>query len=78
MPNQVIVQQKLALLDNILAYFEKRGFSKNEAADIVGGRKRLMMLIEMGEVDVRTNEKIPHGKWQCRGESVLRHLKRLP
>lgn len=75
MENSVIVDQKLRLLENILSYFDRRGFSRNEAAAIVGGRKKLMLLIELGEVEVDTSCR---GKWQCRGEQVLRHMKRLP
>ena len=52
-----------------------RGFSRNEAARIVGGRRKLELLIERGDVEVDTSCR---GKWQCRGEQVLRHMKRLP
>ena len=67
-----VKEQRLVLLDNILSYFDVRGFSKNEAAKIVGGRRKLMLLIESGEIEV---EMSCRGKWQCRGEQVLRHLK---
>lgn len=75
MENSVIVDQKLRLLDNILRFFDRRGFSRNEAARIVGGRRKLELLIERGDVEVDTSCR---GKWQCRGEQVLRHMKRLP
>ena len=67
-----MTEQKLALLENILSYFNGRGFSRNEAAAIVGGRRKLMLLIERGEVEVDAQTR---GKWQCRGEQVLRHIK---
>lgn len=68
-----MTEQKLLLLDNILRFFDRRGFSRNEAAKIVGGRRKLELLIERGDVEVDTSRR---GKWQCRG--VLKHMKRLP
>ena len=67
-----MTEQKLLLLENILGYFDERGFSRNEAAAIVGGRRKLMMLIEQGEIEV---DACNRGKWQCRGRQVLRHMK---
>jgi hypothetical protein len=75
MENCLMTEQKLLLLDNILRFFDMRGFSRNEAAKIVGGRRKLELLIERGDVEVDTTCR---GKWQCRGEQVLRHMKRLP
>lgn len=74
MENAIVNEQKLLLLENILSYFDRRGFSRNEAAAMVGGRRKLMLLIERGEIEVVVNN--PRGKWQCRGEQVLRHLKK--
>ena len=69
------VNPKERMLDNILLYFSDRFFSQSEAARIVGGMKKLMRLIERGEIDADKPTCSQNGKWRCRADQVLRHCR---
>lgn len=70
-----VVNPKERMLDNILLYFSGRFFSQSEAARIVGGMKKLTLLIERGEIDAEKPTKSQNGKWRCRADQVLRHCR---
>lgn len=52
---------------------EKITFSKNTAAVIVGGRRRLEDLVDRGKIRKTELSNHQHGKWQCVASDVLRH-----
>lgn len=49
-------------------------FSKTEAAKLVGGRARLLRLIERGEIQVEKPTNKQNGKWFCSAADVIRHI----
>ncbi|MDD3040147.1 hypothetical protein [Bacteroides sp.] len=48
-------------------------FSKNMAAEIVGGRRRLEDLVGHGKIEVDKPTAHQHGKWRCKADDVLRY-----
>lgn len=48
-------------------------FSKNMAAKIVGGRRRLEELVGRGKIHVTKRTNHQHGIWKCRASDVLRN-----
>lgn len=48
-------------------------FSKNMAATIVGGRRRLEDLVGSGKIKVTKQTEHQHGIWRCRASDVLRN-----
>lgn len=63
------------LLDNILDVMSTETFSKDKSAFIVGGQKKLSMLIEAGEIDCYKPSNTQNGKWRCNAAQVLRHCR---
>lgn len=63
------------LLDSILDVMSTETFSKDKAAYIVGGEKKLLRLIEAGEVDSDKPSNRQNGKWRCNAAQVLRHCR---
>nr|DAT14069.1 MAG TPA: hypothetical protein [Caudoviricetes sp.] len=63
------------LLDSILDVMSTETFSKDKAAYIVGGEKKLLRLIEAGEVDSDKPSNSQNGKWRCNASQVLRHCR---
>ena len=63
-------------LENILCVMEKFTFSKDTAAFIVGGKKKLEDLIAQGKIQAEKRSKTQNGKWQCNAAQVLRHCRR--
>ena len=51
------------LLDSILDVMSTEAFSKDKAAYIVGGEKKLLRLIEAGEIDSDKPSNSQNGKW---------------
>lgn len=48
-------------------------FSKNTAAMIVGGRRRLEELVGRGKIQADKPTSHQHGKWRCKASDVLRN-----
>lgn len=47
-------------------------FSKTEAMQIVGGKKRLYRLVEQGKIRFEKPTNKQNGKWYCNAADVLR------
>lgn len=63
------------LLDNILRIMSTETFGKYKSARIVGGEKRLVSLIERGEIESDKPTNVQNGKWRCNAAQVLLHCK---
>lgn len=64
-------------LENILLAMANKSFCKTTAADIVGGRTRLVRLVESGEIRATKTSKQQNGRWYCNASDVLRHCKNM-
>lgn len=60
-------------LIDILRIMENKTFGKVEAASIVGGRGRLVRLMDEGKVRVDKPTNKQNGKWFCNAADVLRY-----
>lgn len=63
------------LLDNIIRVMSDKKMSKSEAADIVGGEKKLLSLIESGKIEAYKPKNVQNGKWYCNAAQVLLHCR---
>ena len=63
------------LLENIMLIMSDITFGKDLSAHIVGGEKRLLLLIEAGEIDCDKPCNKQNGKWYCNAAQVLRHCR---
>ena len=63
------------LLDNILRIMSEETFSKDKAAYIVGGEKRLCRLIAEGKIEADKPSGSQNGKWYCNAGQVLAHCR---
>lgn len=60
-------------LTEIMRAAERVTFSKNQAAILVGGRRRLERLAGEKKISyVKTTDK-RNGRWECKGSDVLRY-----
>ncbi|MDE6810664.1 MAG: hypothetical protein K2J42_11360 [Muribaculaceae bacterium] len=50
-------------------------FSKSEAAKLVGGRARLLRLIDRGAIEVEKPTNKQNGKWFCSAADVIKHIR---
>lgn len=64
-------------LENILGVMNRLTFCKDTAAYIVGGHRRLEMLIDSGEITVDRGSAARNSKWKCNAAQVLRHCKNM-
>ena len=64
-------------LENILLAMSNKSFCKTEAAHIVGGRARLVRLIESGEIRADKKSTKQNGRWYCNAADVLRHCRNM-
>jgi hypothetical protein len=64
-------------LENILLAMANKSFCKTTAADIVGGRTRLVRLVESGDIRAIKTSKQQNGRWYCNASDVLRHCKNM-
>ena len=64
-------------LENILLAMSDKTFSKQEAASIVGGRARLVRLVESGEIRADKKSSRQNGRWYCNAADVLRHCRNM-
>lgn len=65
------------LLDSILDIMSTETFSKDQSAYIVGGEKKLIRLIEAGDIECDKPSNSQNGKWRCNAAQVLRHCRRM-
>lgn len=60
-------------LQQIMKAAEKLPLSKNQAAILVGGRRRLERLAAENKITyIKTTDK-QNGRWECKGSDVLRY-----
>lgn len=64
-------------LENILLAMADKCFCKTEAARIVGGRARLVRLVESGEIRADKKSSKQNGRWYCNAADVLRHCRNM-
>jgi len=64
-------------LENILLAMADKTFCKTEAARIVGGRARLVRLVESGEIRADKKSAKQNGRWYCNAADVLRHCRNM-
>lgn len=64
-------------LENIFAIMERFNFSKDIAASIVGGAKRLEDLIASGKIEADKGTNSQNSKWKCNAAQVLRHCRNM-
>ena len=63
-------------LDVIYRIMNVETFGLRQSQRIVGGRARLLLLIEEGKVRAeKVNSKAQNGKWQCNASDVLRYAR---
>lgn len=63
------------LLDNVLRVMSGQTFSKGKSAYIVGGEKKLIRLIQEGEIESDKPANSQNGKWRCNAAQVLLHCR---
>lgn len=63
------------LLDNILRIMSDKTFSKDWSSEIVGGEKKLELLIQSGRIDSCKPTNKQNGKWYCNAAQVLMHCR---
>lgn len=71
----VSAEAAMYVLDNIIRVMSDKKMSKSEAADIVGGEKKLLRLIEQGKIEAIKPKNVQNGKWYCNAAQVLLHCK---
>lgn len=66
-----------AQLENIFSVMSDKYFGKDLSARIVGGEKKLEMLIASGEIEATKPSNVQNGKWFCNASHVLRHCRNM-
>lgn len=64
-------------LENILLAMSDKTFCKTTASKIVGGRTRLLRLVECGEIRASKTSSRQNGRWYCNAADVLRHCRNM-
>lgn len=64
-------------LENIFLVMERFNFSKDMAATIVGGPKKLEELIAAGKIEADKGSNAQNSKWKCNAAQVLRHCRNM-
>ena len=62
-------------IENILSVMSGECFGKDLSAKIVGGTKRLEVLIASGAVEATKPTNAQNGKWYCNAAQVLQHCR---
>lgn len=73
----LVVSSAEIQLENIYRAMERQTFSKDVAASIVGGTKKLESLIASGEIDADKGCNKQNSKWKCNAAQVLRHCRNM-
>lgn len=63
------------VLNAIFLAMDGRTFGQRESASIVGGLKRLLVLMEQGKIRAEKRINKQNGKWYCNAADVLRYAK---
>lgn len=63
--------------ENVLLAMQDITFSKDNAAMIVGGTKKLERLISQGKIRAEKRTPTQNGKWFCNGADVLMHCRNM-
>lgn len=71
------VNPEAIALENIFLVLDGYTFSKDMAAFIVGGRKKLEYLIAAGKIDAVKGRNSQNSKWKCNAVQVLRHCRNM-
>lgn len=58
----------------IIYAFSQVSLSKNMASVLVGGRGRLMRLVQEGKIHVSKPSNTQNGKWYCNGAEVVENI----
>lgn len=64
-------------LENIFLAMANQSFCKTTAAKIVGGRERLVRLVESGAIRADKKSVKQNGRWYCNAADVLRHCRNM-
>lgn len=64
-------------LENIYLAMDRLTFSKDTAAEIVGGRRKLLDLIADGKIHAEKCSMAQNSKWKCNAAQVLRHCRNM-
>ena len=64
-------------MENIFQVMEHFNFSKDMAAAIVGGPKKLEELIAAGKIYANKSTNAQNSKWKCNAAQVLRHCRNM-
>lgn len=71
-----MINPEAARLDVIYRIMNSETFGLRKSERIVGGRSRLMRLIEEGKIRAeKVNAQAQNGKWQCNAGDVLRYAR---
>lgn len=73
----IMIETKEILLENIMLIMSGETFSKDKAAYIVGGRKKLERLIESGDIKAEKPVNKQNAKWYCNAAQVLSHCRNM-
>lgn len=65
------------MLENIFAVMQNDYFSKDRAARIVGGEKKLLDLIASGKIKAEKTSNKQNGTWYCNAAQVLQHCRNM-
>lgn len=64
-------------LENIYMALERFNFSKDTAAWIVGGPKKLEAYIQSGKIRAQKGTNAQCSKWKCNAADVVRHCRNV-
>ena len=64
-------------LENIFLAMAGETFSKDTAAKIVGGTKKLERLIAAGEIEALKGCNSQNSKWKCNAAQALKHCRNM-
>lgn len=71
-----MIDLNAAKLDVIYRVMNSENFGLRKSERIVGGRSRLMRLIEEGKIRAeKVNSQARNGKWMCNAGDVLRYAR---
>lgn len=71
-----MINLEAAKLDVIYRVMNSETFGLRKSERIVGGRSRLMRLIEEGKIRAeKVNSQARNGKWMCNAGDVLRYAR---
>ena len=72
----MIQSNEIQQYNTILRVMNSETFGLRTSERIVGGRSRLMRLIEQGHIRAeKVNGSAQNGKWQCNASDVLRYAR---